>query len=90
MMGINALYDLIFLCSWFSRYKICMRMWIVLLCCVTYLLIADPSAKQSYSCISDEQQNRVSHCIQQISDGLPMKNGDGEGDDSRRGSVCKC
>jgi len=53
---------------------------------ILYPRAADPSAKQSYSRITDDQPNRASHAI---SDGSPMRNGDGEGDDARRSSVCK-
>ena len=48
----------------------------------------DPVAKQSYSRIADEQP-RGSFAVQHVSDLSPMRNGDSEGDDSRRGSVCK-
>jgi len=54
-----------------------------------YVLTADPSAKQSYSRITDEQPRRASHAVQRVSDGSPMRNGNGEGDDSRPGSACK-
>jgi len=57
---------------------------------ISIVCAADPIAKQSYSRITDEQANRASLVVQQVSDGSPMRNGDGEaGDDSRRGSVCK-
>jgi len=49
----------------------------------------DPIAKQSYSRMTDESSSRASHAIQHVGDGSPMRNGDDEGDDARRGSVCK-
>ena len=48
----------------------------------------DPIAKQSYSRMTDESSSRASHAIQHVGDGSPMRNGDDEGDDARRGSVC--
>ena len=56
---------------------------------ISYVCAVDPSAKQSYSRIRDDQSSRASHVIQHVSDGSPMRNGDGEGNDSRRGSVCE-
>jgi len=54
------------------------------------LCAVDPSPKQSYSRINDEQSSRASHVVQHSNDLSPMRNGDGEaGDESRRGSVCK-
>ena len=48
------------------------------------------AARQSYSRITDESSNRASHVAHlQVNDGSPMRNGDSETDDARRGSVCK-
>jgi len=57
--------------------------WLITVC-ERCCLAADPSSKQSYSCITDEHSSRVSYSVHQ--DESPVRNNDG--DETRRSSVC--